>query len=44
MNDEDRRLMLRGLSDSDYLDVMAVCAKLPYVEMTVKTEGKLLEM
>ncbi|BFZ25302.1 hypothetical protein BsWGS_28341 [Bradybaena similaris] len=38
MKDEERRLMLRGLSDSDYLDVIAVCATLPYVEMTVKTE------
>lgn len=40
MKDEERRLMLRSLSDHDYLDVIAVCAKLPYVEMTVKTEGR----
>ncbi|BFZ09267.1 hypothetical protein BsWGS_12306 [Bradybaena similaris] len=38
MKDEDRRLMLRGLSDIEYLDVISVCAKLPYVEMTTKTE------
>lgn len=39
MDDEDRRSMLRSLSDNEYLDVMTVCAYLPYVEMTVKTEG-----
>ncbi|CAG5121065.1 unnamed protein product, partial [Candidula unifasciata] len=38
MKDEDRRLMLRSLSDSEYLDVISVCAKMPYVEMNIKTE------
>ncbi|GFO42663.1 translocation protein sec63 homolog [Plakobranchus ocellatus] len=38
MKDEDRRAMLRGLTDGEYLDVMTVCAHLPHVEMKVKTE------
>ncbi|CAL1544944.1 unnamed protein product [Lymnaea stagnalis] len=38
MKEEDRRQLLRSLSDSEYLDVVTVCAKMPYVEMTVRTE------
>ncbi|KAI8791769.1 translocation protein SEC63 homolog [Biomphalaria glabrata] len=38
MKDEDRRMMLRNLSDNEYLDVMTVCANMPYIEMSVKTE------
>ncbi|XP_059158814.1 translocation protein SEC63 homolog [Physella acuta] len=38
MDDEDRRSMLRSLTDNEYCDVMTVCAQMPYVEMTVKTE------
>ncbi|KAK3758267.1 hypothetical protein RRG08_036537 [Elysia crispata] len=38
MKEEDRRAMLRGLTDAEYLDVMTVCAHLPFVEMNLKTE------
>ncbi|RUS73201.1 hypothetical protein EGW08_019047 [Elysia chlorotica] len=38
MKDEDRRAMLRGLTDAEYIDVMTVCANLPFVEMNVRTE------
>lgn len=38
MKEEDRRAMLRGLTDAEYLDVMTVCSHLPYVEMKTKTE------
>lgn len=32
--------MLRSLSDGEYMDVLTVCAQLPHVEMSVRTEGK----
>lgn len=38
MQDEDRRSLLRGLTDDEYQDVMNVCRKLPHVKMEVRTE------
>ncbi|XP_005098508.1 translocation protein SEC63 homolog isoform X2 [Aplysia californica] len=38
MNHDDRRNMLRTLSDQEYKDVMTVCSQLPYLEMKVRTE------
>lgn len=39
MKDEDRRQMLRSLSDAEYLDIVTVCANMPYVEMKIRSEG-----
>ncbi|KAI0226507.1 J domain-containing protein [Lamellibrachia satsuma] len=38
MREDERRALLRTLADDEYANVMNVCANLPYVEMTVKTE------
>ncbi|XP_067674081.1 translocation protein SEC63 homolog [Haliotis asinina] len=38
MKEEDRRSMLRGLNDSEYNDVMNVCAGMPDVIMEVTSE------
>ncbi|XP_013381039.1 translocation protein SEC63 homolog [Lingula anatina] len=38
MNEEDRRLLLRTLSDSEYRDVMNVCAQMPHIDLTIKSE------
>ncbi|XP_064629178.1 translocation protein SEC63 homolog [Lineus longissimus] len=40
MTEEDRRIMLRSMSDDDYRDVMIVCASMPYIQMNV-TSGVL---
>jgi len=39
MNDEDRRSLLRQLTDSEYRDVLSVCAMMPSVDITVHCEG-----
>ena len=39
MEEEDRRLLLRTLTDDEYRDVMNVCAVMPNVEMIIKSEG-----
>ena len=39
MEEEDRRALLRTLSDDEYRDVMNVCATMPNIEMTIKSEG-----
>lgn len=39
MDEEERRALLRSLSDDQYQDVMNVCAALPNIEMTIKSEG-----
>ena len=41
MNDDDRRLLLRQLSDSEYRDVLSVCAMMPSVDITAHCEGLL---
>jgi len=38
MNDEDRRLLLRSLSDDQYKDVLKVLCGIPNLSMTVTTE------
>ena len=40
MNDEDRRSLLRQLTDSEYRDVLSVCAMMPNVEITAHCEGE----
>nr|KAG5706886.1 hypothetical protein BaRGS_021392 [Batillaria attramentaria] len=40
MKDEDRRQMLRSLTDAEYRNIVTVAASLPYVEMTIRSEGK----
>lgn len=42
MEEEERRSLLRSLSDEEYQDVINVCATLPNVEMIVRSEGKSL--
>ena len=39
MEEEDRRALLRTLNDSEYKDVMNVCAVMPNIEMIIKSEG-----
>jgi len=41
MNDDDRRLLLRQLTDSEYRDVLSVCAMMPSVDITAHCEGLL---
>lgn len=38
MNHEERRLMLRGLTDDEYIDVMIIADKMPDITMKVRTE------
>jgi len=39
MNDEDRRSLLRQLTDSEYRDVLNVCAMMPSVDISAHCEG-----
>ena len=39
MKNADRRLLVRLLSDEDYLDIMAVCAGFPHVSIATETQG-----
>ncbi|KAG1665312.1 Translocation protein SEC63 [Nymphon striatum] len=38
LNSEERRQLLKHLSDEEFEDVMKVASKLPYIEMDVKSE------
>lgn len=40
MKNQDRRSLVRVLSDEDYLDVMAVCSSFPHIHLTTETQGK----
>lgn len=40
MKGEERRLILRHLSESQYEDVMKVLGSMPYIEFKVRSEGK----
>ena len=40
MKEDDRRQLLRSFSDSEYQDVINMCALLPNVIMTVTSEGR----
>jgi translocation protein SEC63 len=44
MREEDRRNMLRNMSDDDYRDVMNVCASMPYIQMNVTSGGESISM
>jgi hypothetical protein len=39
MKSEDRRSLVRLLSDEDYMDVMAVCSSFPHISITTETQG-----
>ena len=39
MKSENRRSLVRLLSDEDYLDVMAVCSNFPHISITTETQG-----
>jgi len=39
---EERRLILRNLSDSQYEDVMKVLGNMPYIDFKVRSEGNSL--
>jgi translocation protein SEC63 len=38
MKSEDRRSLVRLLSDEDYMDVMAVCSSFPHISITTETQ------
>lgn len=42
MKNQDRRSLVRVLSDEDYLDVMAVCSNFPHIALTTETQGEAL--
>lgn len=42
MSGDDRRSLLRNLSDEQYEDVMKILGQMPYVDFQVRCEGKLL--
>ena len=39
MNEDDRRSLLRQLTDAEYRDVLSVCAMMPNVDITTHCEG-----
>lgn len=39
MEEEERRALLRSLTDEEYMDVINVCATMPNVEMVIRSEG-----
>ncbi|XP_025097112.1 translocation protein SEC63 homolog [Pomacea canaliculata] len=38
MKDEERRQILRSLSDAEYLDVVTVSSNMPHIQMKIRTE------
>ena len=40
MESSERRLLVRSLSDEEYLDMMAVCAGFPHVDITTEIQGR----
>lgn len=42
MKNQDRRSLVRVLSDEDYLDVMAVCSNFPHIDLNTETQGEAL--
>ena len=40
MEEEERRSLLRSLSDDEYRDIMCVLASMPNINMKTKIEGK----
>lgn len=43
MKDEERRNLLKVLSEDQYKDVMKVCASMPLIDFKVTCEGTLLK-
>lgn len=41
---EDRRAILRNLSDEEYENVMKVLGRMPYIDFQVRSEGNILLM
>jgi len=39
MKEMERRLLVRSLSDEEYLDILAVCSTFPHVDITAETQG-----
>ena len=39
MKETERRLLVRSLSDEEYLDILAVCSTFPHVNITAETQG-----
>ena len=44
MKEEDRRQLLKILSDDQYTDVMNVCSNMPLIDFKVQIEGKYLTL
>ena len=40
MKSDDRRALVRTLSDEEYMDIMAMCSMLPHVDIEAETQGK----
>ena len=40
MKETERRLLVRRLSDEEYLDLLAVCATFPHVDVCAETQGE----
>ena len=43
MKEDDRRSLMRNLTDDQYRDVMNVCATMPHVDLDVESKGKLFK-
>ena len=39
MKETERRLLVRSLSDEEYLDILAVCSTFPHVDVIAETQG-----
>ena len=39
MKSNDRRALVRTLSDEEYNDIMAMCSMLPHVDIEAETQG-----
>ena len=39
MKSDDRRALVRTLSDEEYNDIMAMCSMLPHVDIEAETQG-----
>jgi len=44
MKEDERISLLRSLSPDEYRDVMNVCATLPYVILTIRSEGRFVPL
>ena len=44
MKEDERKSVLRSLSPDEYRDVMNVCATLPHVILTIRSEGRFVPL